>query len=269
MLRLLIFGVAGAPSVEVSDILSNFHDLDFMYIENTPSGSVDYFSDDIPEVSFDTGDFSSGSEHQQYYRDPSSSDYDKILDKITSIVDTSVDSLPSEDLGHIFNMKQGIIVTEIPDVNLVRWATHIIYLYSSEDAAVSWFSNRLKCPSCGNVHHLEDKPPKLSNICDRCGTDLIRLESDRPKFVRSQYRQLENYFWKLREYSQDHGNYRVLNIDKFDTLEQISAHIDYLVRDSIESLDWYNLLSLDSLSLNPLDGPFIWDPLLGSLQKKV
>ena len=267
MLRLLIFGVSGSPTIEISERISNFYNISFLYIENSPLDHHDYFSDDIPEVSFDTGDFSSGSEHQQYYRDPSSSDYDKILDKITSVVNTSIDFLPVEELSNIFKLKQGIIVTEIPDINLVRWATHIIYLYSSEDSAVSWFSDRLKCMSCGNVHHLEDKPPKISGICDRCGSDLIKLESDQPQFVRSQYRNWDNYFWKFKEYSKD-NNYKVLNIDKFDNLESIYSHVDYLVRDSIEDLDWYNLMNFDNLSLNPLDGPFVWNPLTGELEEK-
>lgn len=269
MLRLLIYGVCGSPIYEVSQRLSSFYDIEMMVIENTPVENRDYFSDNIPEVTFDTGDFSSGSEQNQHYRDPSSMDYDKIIDKITSIIDVSQESIPSDELGLIFKMRQGIVVTEIPDVNLIRWATHILYFYSKESSAVSWFSKRLKCPSCGNVHHLEDKPPRNVNICDRCGTDLIRLESDNPKHVKLQYKNWENYFWKMREYSKDHGNYRIINVDKFDTLESIISNVNLLVRSSIEHNDWYKLLQdRDGLKLSPLDGPFIWNPQSGKLEKR-
>ena len=88
MLRLLIYGVAGSPTVEIAEQLSDFHDIGFMYIENTPISDGSYFSDDIPEVNFDTGDYTSGSENQQYFRDPSSVDYDHQLDRITSVINT-------------------------------------------------------------------------------------------------------------------------------------------------------------------------------------
>jgi len=269
MLRLLIYGVAGSPTVELAESISDFYDLGFIYIENTPAEDSDYFSDTIPEVTFDTGDYSSGSAHQQYFRDPASVDYDKQMDRITSVINTEKDCLSSEDLSIIFRMKQGVIVSEIPDLNLIRWATHIIYLYAKEDSAVDWFSKRLKCPSCGNVHHLDDKPPVEFGICDRCGTDLIKLESDQPKFVRKQYENWENYFWKFREHAKDAGNYKVYNVDKFDTFDALLRDIDRQVQDSIEQENWYNFLNDSTdLGLSPLDGPFVWNPLSQKFEPK-
>ena len=173
MLRCLVFGCPGTPIYEIAERISEFHKLSFHTIEIEPLGASSYFDDKIPSIPFDTGDFSSGSSQESMVRDPQSSQKDKELDKpfrIDSIY--AEDSLDPEELSAIFCVKQGVVCTEIPGKELVRWANKVVYVYTDENFAMNWYKDRRKCPSCGNVHHLQEKPPRHDNICDRCGTDL-------------------------------------------------------------------------------------------------
>jgi adenylate kinase len=49
---------------------------------------------------------------------------------------------------------------------------------------VARLSGRRTCPNCKAVYHVETLPPKVSNICDICGSTLYQREDDRPESVR-------------------------------------------------------------------------------------
>lgn len=48
---------------------------------------------------------------------------------------------------------------------------------------VARFSGRRTCASCKAAYHLTTRPPKFSNLCDRCGGELFQREDDRPEAV--------------------------------------------------------------------------------------
>lgn len=37
---------------------------------------------------------------------------------------------------------------------------------------------RRTCTACGNVHHVKFSPPKVENVCDRCGSGLVQRPDD-------------------------------------------------------------------------------------------
>jgi adenylate kinase len=49
---------------------------------------------------------------------------------------------------------------------------------------VSRLSGRRTCGNCKAVYHVETRPPKMSGICDSCGSALHQREDDRPESVR-------------------------------------------------------------------------------------
>ena len=178
MLRLLIFGCPGSPVFELGEVLSDFYDLTYYTIEKVPDDHQSYFDDKIPEVLFDTGDFSSGSESQHMVRDPHSLRLEKELSEADASIPGSgeyEDCLTEEEHVLINNITQGIIATDIPDCMMIDWATHVVFLDADENQAIKWFMKRRKCPTCESMYHLEDKPPLVIEKCDRCGSDLIRM----------------------------------------------------------------------------------------------
>jgi len=60
-----------------------------------------------------------------------------------------------------------------------------IYIEVPTDELVTRVSGRSVCPTCGTVYHDVTEPPRLSGVCDRDGTTLIRRDDDRPEVVRA------------------------------------------------------------------------------------
>ena len=58
------------------------------------------------------------------------------------------------------------INVDVPDKNIVRR-----------------MSGRRACVACGATYHIEHIPPKKEGICDRCGSELILRDDDKPETV--------------------------------------------------------------------------------------
>lgn len=58
------------------------------------------------------------------------------------------------------------INVDVPDENIVRR-----------------MSGRRACVTCGATYHIEHVPPKKEGICDKCGSELILRDDDKPETV--------------------------------------------------------------------------------------
>ncbi|MCR5557066.1 MAG: adenylate kinase [Butyrivibrio sp.] len=57
---------------------------------------------------------------------------------------------------------------DVPDENIVRR-----------------MSGRRACLKCGATYHIEHIPPKTEGICDKCGSELVQREDDKPETVQN------------------------------------------------------------------------------------
>jgi adenylate kinase len=62
---------------------------------------------------------------------------------------------------------------------------HVIHVTLDDEAIVKRLSNRRSCPSCGEVYHLVSMPPKKEGVCDKCGSELVLRDDDRPSVIRN------------------------------------------------------------------------------------
>ena len=60
------------------------------------------------------------------------------------------------------------INVDVPDENIVRR-----------------MSGRRACLKCGATYHIEHIPPKQEGICDRCGSELVQRDDDKPETVQN------------------------------------------------------------------------------------
>ena len=61
-----------------------------------------------------------------------------------------------------------------------------IILEVSDDELLQRAKDRIVCPSCGQPYTLNDyQPPKVSGICDLCGSALIRRKDDEESVVKN------------------------------------------------------------------------------------
>ena len=57
---------------------------------------------------------------------------------------------------------------DVPDENIVRR-----------------MSGRRACLKCGATYHIEHIPPKQEGICDKCGSELVQRDDDKPETVQN------------------------------------------------------------------------------------
>ena len=60
------------------------------------------------------------------------------------------------------------INVDVPDENIVRR-----------------MSGRRACLKCGATYHIEHIPPKKEGICDKCGSELVQRDDDKPETVQN------------------------------------------------------------------------------------
>ena len=60
------------------------------------------------------------------------------------------------------------INVDVPDENIVRR-----------------MSGRRACLKCGATYHIEHIPPKKDGICDKCGSELVQRDDDKPETVQN------------------------------------------------------------------------------------
>lgn len=223
-IRVLIFGYPGTPILEVGEKLSLFHNMNYFTIENDPEEEDSYFRDKIPTNYIDTGDFVSGSGSSNMSRDVSSLTKDKELDSLYSpTIDTELDA---DELDELSSEETGILSTEVPDIDLLDWATHVLFFRANFDIAVDWFSKRRKCPTCGNVHHLEEKPPRYPGVCDRCGTGLILKPEDSPEIVSEIYLNWRRAFSVFETKARGKKHWKAINTDECKDFDEIVTKVD-------------------------------------------
>lgn len=60
---------------------------------------------------------------------------------------------------------------------------HVVLVKLDNEVIINRLSKRRSCPDCGNIYHLESNPPKTPGKCDKCGTELIQRDDDRPEVI--------------------------------------------------------------------------------------
>lgn len=60
----------------------------------------------------------------------------------------------------------------------------VFYLDTSERVIIQRLTGRLVCKSCGANFHVKNMPPKVSMICDNCGSQLYQRSDDNETTIR-------------------------------------------------------------------------------------
>jgi adenylate kinase len=60
----------------------------------------------------------------------------------------------------------------------------VLQLLVPDEAIVKRIALRRTCAQCGAIYHLENQPPKVDGVCDRCGGELVARPDDTETAVR-------------------------------------------------------------------------------------
>ena len=60
---------------------------------------------------------------------------------------------------------------------------YAIDLEVADEVIVKRMAGRRACLDCGMTYHIENMPPKVEGICDKCGSKLVLRDDDKPETV--------------------------------------------------------------------------------------
>ena len=91
-------------------------------------------------------------------------------------------------LGKINEKMDYAIDVDVPDENIVNR-----------------MSGRRACLNCGATYHLISIPPKVEGICDRCGSEIVLREDDKPETVQKRLNVYHEQTQPLIDYYKNQG----------------------------------------------------------------
>ena len=68
---------------------------------------------------------------------------------------------------------------------------YVLNLKASEGEIIKRLSGRRICAKCKAIYHIENIKPKKEGICDKCGSELVQRDDDKPESIRQRFRVYE------------------------------------------------------------------------------
>lgn len=98
-----------------------------------------------------------------------------------------------------------------------------IHFTLSPETAVERMSFRKYCPNCGMTFHPKFKPESVDGVCDKCGTELIQRDDDKPKKIKQRLKEYNRTIKPiLREYEK---RGILVEVDASPSIEEIHEEI--------------------------------------------
>lgn len=112
-----------------------------------------------------------------------------VPDELT--VSLLLDRVANEDCkkGYVLDgFPRTIPQAEVLDKELTKLSDKVDYAINvdvPDENIVRRMSGRRACLKCGATYHIEHIPPKKEGVCDRCGSELVQRDDDKPETVQS------------------------------------------------------------------------------------
>lgn len=125
------------------------------------------------------------------------------------VVDLVVDRVGQEDCsnGYVLDgFPRTIPQAESLDAALEKLGSKVDYAINVEvpdENIVRRMSGRRACVACGATYHIVHIPTKVEGICDRCGSELILRDDDKPETVKKRLAVYHEQIQPLIDYYND------------------------------------------------------------------
>lgn len=113
------------------------------------------------------------------------------------------------------NIAQAQLLEKITNIDKV------IEIDITDDLAIERISSRISCKKCGAVYNTITNPPKIKDICDRCGGELYRRADDNPDAIK---KRLETYHKETHPILEMYED-KLTSIDGDQEIDKISMDI--------------------------------------------
>ncbi len=89
---------------------------------------------------------------------------------------------------------------------------------------VARLTNRRTCKDCGAIYNLISKTPKITGVCDKCGsTNLVQRADDKEDVIKNRLQVFQDAITPVLKYYQDLG--RLMRVDAEKTEDEIFNQI--------------------------------------------
>ena len=105
------------------------------------------------------------------------------------------------------NIEQAKALDKITNID------EIIEISISDDEAIKRISSRISCKNCGSVYNLITNPPKISNKCDKCSSELVQRADDTFNAIK---KRLEIYHNETKPILQHYKSIKVNGLQSID-----------------------------------------------------
>ncbi len=95
----------------------------------------------------------------------------------------------------------------------------VLYFDTPLSLVASRLSQRRICPKCGALYNLESAQPSLQNICDDCGSTLVKREDDNEEIIKSRFQVYEEETAPVKDFYRKKD--LLINIDGTNKKEEI------------------------------------------------
>ena len=153
----------------------------------------------------------------------------KILDGGDLVPDSLTNELVRDRLRHD-DTEKGVLLDGFPRTTAQADALAemikldvVLNIQAQDDVLIRRLSGRRVCTCCGNIHHLEFRPPKKEGLCDRCGSELSQREDDTVESIRHRLSVYEEQTESLIAYYRDAGI--LVDIDGNSDAETVFADV--------------------------------------------
>ncbi len=163
----------------------------------------------------------------------------KIVDSGSLVSDEIVIELIERKLNDLEGKKSFILFDGFPrtqaqaialDVILNKMGlkiNHSIFLVINQNLLIERLTNRLTCSSCSSVFNLLVNKPKVSGVCDKCGSVLMQRNDDKEDVIKSRMETYNKTISAVAEYYKTKNLYSEIDADA--SIQEVSSKINSII----------------------------------------
>ena len=145
------------------------------------------------------------------------------------VCDLVVDRIQKEDCANGFildgfprTIPQAEALTDALDV-IGQKMDYAIDIEVNDGQIVERMGGRRACLNCGATYHIINIPPKKEGICDRCGSEIILRDDDKPETVQNRLNVYHEQTQPLIDYYKEQGI--LSEVDGMQAMDKVFADI--------------------------------------------
>ena len=100
---------------------------------------------------------------------------------------------------------------------------HVVSIEVDDSEIEGRMTGRRVCGKCGASYHIVANPPKMENVCDSCGSELVIRKDDNPETVRNRLKVFHAETEPLKDFYEKLGTLKL--VEGNQSIDQITKDI--------------------------------------------